>query len=68
MNPKRKKNKKIENFFLWCSADAPEDEAVCLFTGLLANPDVPLRPFPINGLGFGSNSAKPQNLVPFIGT
>jgi hypothetical protein len=27
---------------LWCSADAPEDEAICLFAGLLANPDVPL--------------------------
>ena len=25
----------------WCS-DAPEDEAICLFAGLLANPDVPL--------------------------
>jgi hypothetical protein len=40
----RKKNEKIENFFLWCSADAPEDEAICLFAGLLANPDVPLSP------------------------
>jgi hypothetical protein len=39
-----KKNKKIENFFLRCSADAPEDEAICLFAGLLANPDVPLSP------------------------
>ena len=39
------KNKKIENFFLWCSADAPEDEAICLFAGLLANPDVPLSPY-----------------------
>jgi hypothetical protein len=36
------KNKKIKIFFLWCSADAPEDEAICLFAGLLANPDVPL--------------------------
>ncbi len=26
----------------WCS-DAPEDEAISLFAGLLANPDVPLR-------------------------
>jgi hypothetical protein len=25
----------------WCS-DAPEDQAICLFAGLLANPDVPL--------------------------
>jgi hypothetical protein len=39
----RKKNKKNrEFFFLRCSADAPEDEAICLFAGLLANPDVPL--------------------------
>ncbi len=36
--------KKIKIFFLWCSADAPEDEAICLFAGLLANPDVPLHP------------------------
>jgi hypothetical protein len=39
-----KKNKKNQDFFLWCSADAPEDEAICLFAGLLANPDVPLNP------------------------
>jgi hypothetical protein len=37
-----KKNKKIENFFLWCSADAPEDKTIFLFARLLANPDVPL--------------------------
>ena len=37
-----KKIKKSRIFFLWCSADAPEDEAICLFAGLLANPDVPL--------------------------
>ena len=27
----------------WCS-DAPEDEVISLFAGLLANPDVPLSP------------------------
>jgi hypothetical protein len=27
----------------WCT-DAPEDEAISLFAGLLANPDVPLSP------------------------
>ena len=37
---KIKKNR--EFFFVWCSAYAPEDEAICLFAGLLANPDVPL--------------------------
>jgi hypothetical protein len=32
----------------WCS-DAPEDEAISLFAGLLANPDVRLSPqFPLN--------------------
>jgi hypothetical protein len=38
-----KKNcKKIEKKCLsWCW-DAPEDEAISLFAGLLANPDVPL--------------------------
>ena len=37
----KKKLNKIEFFFLWCS-DAPEDQAICLFAGLLANPDMPL--------------------------
>jgi hypothetical protein len=37
----RKKLKKIEIFFLWCS-DVSEDQAICLFAGLLANPDMPL--------------------------
>ena len=37
-----KKNwKKIEKKMPWCS-DAPEDEAISLFAGLLANPGVPL--------------------------
>jgi hypothetical protein len=27
----------------WCS-DAPEDQVICLFAGLLDNPDVPLSP------------------------
>jgi hypothetical protein len=37
----RKKIKKIEIFF--CGApDAPEDQAICLFPGLLANPDMAL--------------------------
>jgi hypothetical protein len=37
----RKKIKKIEFFF--CGApDAPENQAICLFAGLLANPDMPL--------------------------
>ena len=37
-----KKIKKSRFFFLWFSVDAPEDESICLFAGLLANPDVPL--------------------------
>jgi hypothetical protein len=28
----------------WCS-DAPEDEAISLFAGLLANPDMTLSPY-----------------------
>ena len=36
---KLKKNRKKK--MSWCS-DAPEDEAISLFAGLLANPDVPL--------------------------
>jgi hypothetical protein len=36
-----KKIKKIENFF--CGApDAPEDQSICLFAGLLTNPDMAL--------------------------
>ena len=34
----RKKSRKKMS---WCS-DAPEDQAICLFAGLLANPDMPL--------------------------
>jgi hypothetical protein len=34
---KLKKNRRLS----WCSV-APEDEAISLFAGLLANPDVPL--------------------------
>jgi hypothetical protein len=37
-----KKIKKIENFFFVVLRRRPEDEAICLFAGLLANPDVPL--------------------------
>jgi hypothetical protein len=43
MQLKRKKIKKIEIFF--CGApDAPEDQTICLFAGLLANPDMALSP------------------------
>ncbi len=38
-----KKLKKIEKKMSLCS-DAPEDEAISLLAGLLANPDVPLSP------------------------
>jgi hypothetical protein len=38
---KIKKNR--EKKMSWCS-DAPEDQAICLFAGLLANPDMPLYP------------------------
>jgi hypothetical protein len=37
-----KKIKKIENFFFGGAPDAPEDQAICLFAGLLANPDMAL--------------------------
>ena len=36
----------------WCT-DAPEDEAISLFAGLLANPDVPLSLYSLV-LGFDS--------------
>jgi hypothetical protein len=37
-----KKNKKNREFFFCDAPDAPEDQAICLFAGLLANPDMPL--------------------------
>jgi hypothetical protein len=41
-----KKNKKNREFFFCGAPDAPEDEAICLFAGLLANPDMALSPSP----------------------
>ncbi len=38
----KKKNKKNREFFFCGAPDASEDQAICLFAGLLANPDVPL--------------------------
>jgi hypothetical protein len=37
----KKKLKKSRIFFFGCS-DAPEDQVICLFAGLLAKPDMPL--------------------------
>jgi hypothetical protein len=37
----RKKIKK-SRFFFFGAPEAPEDQAICLFAGLLANPDMPL--------------------------
>jgi hypothetical protein len=37
-----KKNKKNREFFFCGAPDAPEDQAICLFAGLLANPDMAL--------------------------
>jgi hypothetical protein len=42
----KKKLKKNEKKISWCS-DVPEDEAISLFAGLLANPDMTLSPCPI---------------------
>jgi hypothetical protein len=41
-----KKNKKIENFCFCGAPDAPEDQAICLFAGLLDNPDMALSHLP----------------------
>ena len=47
-----KKNcKKMEKKLSWCS-DAPEDEAISLFAGLLANPDVRLSLHRHSYIGF----------------
>jgi hypothetical protein len=37
----KKIEKKSKKKMSWCT-DAPEDEVISLFAGLLANPDVPL--------------------------
>jgi hypothetical protein len=34
--------KKNQEFFFCGAPDAPEDQAICLFAGLLANPDMAL--------------------------
>jgi hypothetical protein len=36
--------KKNQEFFFCGAPDAPEDQAICLFAGLLANPDMTLSP------------------------
>jgi hypothetical protein len=36
--------KKNREFFFVVLRRRPEDEAICMFAGLLANPDVPLSP------------------------
>ena len=41
---RKKIEKNRKNKMSWCT-DAPEDEAISLFAGLLANPDVPLSQF-----------------------
>ena len=38
----RKEKKRKENVLVLRCSDAPEDQAICLFAGLLANPDMPL--------------------------
>jgi hypothetical protein len=42
----QKKNKKNREFFFGGAPDAPEDHAICLFAGLLANPDMALSLHP----------------------
>jgi len=44
----RKKIKKNREFFFCGAPDAPEDQAICLFAGLLANPDMTLSPVGYN--------------------
>jgi hypothetical protein len=39
-----KNNKQNRDFFCCGAPDAPEDQAICLFAGLLANPDMALSP------------------------
>ena len=44
--------KKKENVLVLRCSDAPEDQAICLFAGLLANPDMPLSPQELQRAGF----------------
>ena len=55
-----KKNRKKKS---WCS-DAPEHEAISLFAGLFANPDVPLSPLQTDYLKI--KILDPPNLYPLI--
>jgi hypothetical protein len=53
-----KKLKNREIFF--CGApDAPEDQAICLFAGLLANPDMPLSRLQL-GSDFDTSAKRKQ--------
>jgi hypothetical protein len=64
----RKKIKKNRDFFFW-SSDAPEDQAIYLFGGLLANPDMTLRQerqwlwFPMDDLRDLSSWSSPPFLL-----
>ncbi len=59
------KIKKIENFFFVVLRRRPEDEAICMFAGLLANPDVPLS---LRRLGFFSFSITVFVTAPTLGS
>ena len=41
-----------KNVLLLRCSDAPEDQAICLFAGLLANPDMPLSHYIFLGFSF----------------
>ncbi len=41
----KKLEKKIENFFFGGAPGAPEDQVICLFAGLLVNPDMALSQY-----------------------
>jgi hypothetical protein len=56
-NAAKKKLEKNREKKSWCS-DAPEDEVISLFVGLLVNPDMKLSPMSlnhvVNSAGFGN--------------
>jgi hypothetical protein len=54
---KKKIEKKSKKKMSWCS-DAPEDEAISLFAGLLANPDMTLS-LPPDGRPRTTSSSSP---------
>jgi hypothetical protein len=58
--------KKLKKKMSW-SSDSPEDQTICLFTGLLPNPDVSLHPHSLsqteNVINIRKNTSPPVEFI-----